>query len=272
MYIPIITGMLFDKTNKKALRLISLAILSLFVVAIIFSYTRASWVGLIAAFGLYVLLKLKIKIRTLFIGASIVGTLFIVYQSQILMDLERNKQDSSTNLTEHVKSISNVATDASNLERINRWNCAIRMFQQKPFFGYGPGTYQFKYAPFQFSYEKTIISTNAGDMGNAHSEYLGPLSESGLFGMLSMLAIVIVFYLTAIRLYYNHSDPKTKTLIISIICGMTTYFIHGLMNNFLDTDKASAPFWAFFAIIVAIDVYHKYNSSEESAGMVEKKS
>jgi len=28
------------------------------------------------------------------------------------------------------------------------------------------------------------------------------------------------------------------------------------MNNFLDTDKASVPFWSFAAIIVVLDVYH----------------
>jgi len=263
MYIPILVGMITDKSQKKAVRLISVSVLAIFVLAIIFSYTRASWVGLIAALGLWFLLKMRIKIRTLFIGVGIVLTLFVLYQSQIMMSLEQNKQDSSTNLEEHVKSISNIATDASNLERINRWNCAVRMFKEKPLFGWGPGTYQFKYAPFQFSYEKTIISTNAGDMGNAHSEYLGPLAESGVFGLLSMIAIVIVFYITSINLYYKLTDFKTKTLVISIICGLTTYFIHGLMNNFLDTDKASAPFWAFFAIIVAIDVYHKPKSDTE---------
>ena len=42
------------------------------------------------------------------------------------MDLESNKQDSSSNLTEHVESISNVSSDASNLERINRWKSAGR--------------------------------------------------------------------------------------------------------------------------------------------------
>jgi len=28
------------------------------------------------------------------------------------------------------------------------------------------------------------------------------------------------------------------------------------LNNFLDTDKASALFWGFTAAIVALDVYH----------------
>jgi hypothetical protein len=32
--------------------------------------------------------------------------------------------------------------------------------------------------------------------------------------------------------------------------------VHGFLNNFLDTDKASVPFWGFTAIIVAIDLFH----------------
>ncbi len=38
--------------------------------------------------------------------------------------------------------------------------------------------------------------------------------------------------------------------------GLITYISHGFLNNFLDTDKLSVPFWGFVAIIVALDVYH----------------
>ena len=38
---------------------------------------------------------------------------------------------------------------------------------------------------------------------------------------------------------------------------MSTYFIHGLLNNFLDSDKLAVPFWGFLAIIVAIDCFHQ---------------
>jgi hypothetical protein len=31
--------------------------------------------------------------------------------------------------------------------------------------------------------------------------------------------------------------------------------MHGIMNNFLDTDKASAPFWGFMAVLVVLDIY-----------------
>jgi hypothetical protein len=35
-----------------------------------------------------------------------------------------------------------------------------------------------------------------------------------------------------------------------------TYFIHGVLNNYLDTDKASIPFWGFMAVLVSIDIFH----------------
>jgi hypothetical protein len=37
--------------------------------------------------------------------------------------------------------------------------------------------------------------------------------------------------------------------------GLLTYFLHGLLNNFLDTDKASVPVWAFIAMLVALKLY-----------------
>src|SRR5687767_8132862 len=76
------------------------------------------------------------------------------------------------------------------LQSLNRWSAAFNMFEERPFFGWGPGTYSFRYALFQLSAHKTIISTNAGDKGNAHSEYIGPLAESGVLGLLTFLGIV----------------------------------------------------------------------------------
>jgi len=174
-----------------------------------------------------------------------------------MIQLEQNRQASSKDLAEHVKSISNVATDASNMERLNRWSCAWRMFKEKPVFGWGPGTYQFQYGPFQISREKTVISTNFGDVGNAHSEYIGPLAESGLFGTLTFLWIVIASITTGLRTYRRSKSGYVRILTLSVLLGLSTYFIHGMLNNFLDTDKASALFWGFIAILVAMDLYHR---------------
>lgn len=128
------------------------------------------------------------------------------------------------------------------------------MFREHPVFGWGPGTYMFNYAPFQRSAEKTGISTDFGNLGNAHSEYIGPLAESGLLGSLSFIIIALMSLVTGFKVYYKLSDKRLKQIILALILGFITYLIHGTLNNFLDTDKASALFWGFTAVFVALDI------------------
>ncbi|MGE5424563.1 MAG: O-antigen ligase family protein, partial [Syntrophothermus sp.] len=186
--------------------------------------------------------------------AFLVGN-FLLFQNQIFDRLEKNKQGSSANFMEHIQSISNISTDDSNLERINRWASALRMFNDRPVVGFGPGTYQFQYAPYQRAEEKTLISTNFGDKGNAHSEYIGPMAEQGLPGVIFVVLVLVFTILTGIRVYKNAKDRQVRILALVILLSLITYFLHGTLNNFLDTDKASVPFWGFIAILVSLDLY-----------------
>ena len=179
------------------------------------------------------------------------------------MSLEHNSKQSSADFKTHISSMANITSDASNLERINRWSCAIRMFEDKPVFGFGPGTYMFKYGPYQLNENRTIISTNSADGGNAHSEYLGPLSESGVLGLLTFLLIVGTVIYTAVHTYMRVNDKRLKSFVLAALVGLVTYYIHGFLNNFLDTDKLSVPFWGFTAMIVAIDIYSRQQSQEQ---------
>jgi O-antigen ligase len=256
MFIPVILGFSFNKNSTKSHRIISLAVFVLLIIAVIFSYSRAAWISLVFALGVYILIRLKVRFSWIAAAFVILVILFFSFQHQIIDTLERNEQDSSTDFVEHIKSIYNISSDASNLERINRWQAAIRMFDERPFLGWGPGTYQFLYAPFQRSKEKTIISTNAGDLGNAHSEYIGPMAEQGIFGLLTVLLIIIYSVITALKIHKKSGNYEVRLFSLLMLMGLITYFMHGFLNNFLDTDKASVPVWGFLGIIVALDIYH----------------
>jgi putative inorganic carbon (hco3(-)) transporter len=223
-------------------------------VALVLSYTRAAWISVLFAAGILGLTLLKIRFRYILV----IGVLAVVYftgqRIAIIQKMEQNRQTSSATLGEHVQSISNITTDESNLERINRWNCALRMFSERPFFGWGPGTYKFKYAPFQLSSEKTGISTDFGDRGNAHSEYIGPLAESGFFGSLSFTLVCFMSLITGFRVYSKTKDKRLKQITLGLLLGFITYLVHGTLNNFLDTDKASALFWGITAVFVSLDL------------------
>ncbi|MFM1931863.1 MAG: hypothetical protein RL226_1166, partial [Bacteroidota bacterium] len=264
MYIPVIIALLLQKKVNPLLRVMLLLVFIVLAAGTVFSYTRAAWVSLAVAAALFALMILRIQFRSIVAISLGLGAFLWVAQDDLIIMLERNQQDSSDDLAEHVESISNVSSDASNLERLNRWNCALEMFNERPLVGWGPGTYQFVYAPFQRSTDITIISTNNADGGNAHSEYLGPLSEQGILGPLLFIALIVIVSMTAFRLAYTLPSYELKSIVFASYLGWVTYIIHGVLNNYLDTDKASMPFWSFIAAIVAIDLFHQKRETEEA--------
>ena len=257
MFIPITVYFIFLKGTSKWQRFFCFILLLIFTTGLILSYCRAAWMSIAAALAIYLILKFRIKLK-LILTVLITGLLlFFTFQTSILQLLEKNNQDSSGNIGKHISSMSNISTDASNVERLNRWACVFRMFKEKPIMGWGPGTYQFEYAGYQKSYQLSTISTNLGNLGNAHSEYFGPLAESGVFGMLSVILLFSTVIYTGVNVYKRAENRNEAKLALFLTMSLVTYYIHGCLNNFLDTDKLSVPFWFFTASIVALDLYTK---------------
>ncbi len=265
MFVPIAFTYAFIVKSNLNFRVLAAVVFTILLVGTIMSFTRAAYVSLAAAvvFMLFVLFKVRKEIVAVLIIA-VLGTLY-VNQDKIAAKFENNQAVSSDDLSEHISSISNVSTDASNMERINRWKSAFRMFSERPIFGWGPGTYMFLYAPFQKPHDKTIISTNNGDLGNAHSEYIGPLAESGIFGAVIVLLLVLITLITGVSTFYALDDPKLKALCMAALMGLITYWVHGFLNNFLEMDKAACPVWGFSALLVILQRYYVPKSSKQLA-------
>jgi O-antigen ligase len=260
--VPLVFGLYFSKKHAPLVQLTIIGLITITMVGLFFSYTRAAWLSIIAALMVLAAIKLKIKFSILATIAVIGGITLFASWDEIQMELERNKFEHTTEeFGEKLQSATNVTTDASNLERLNRWACAIEMFYERPFFGFGPGTYAFEYARFQEPENTTIISTNFGDMGNAHSEYLGPLSEMGVLGLVAILGIVAAIFYKGITLYqlWPAEDKEMRTIILAMILSLVTYFVHGILNNYLDTDKAAVPIWTICAIFIAQEYHLKTN-------------
>lgn len=256
IYLILALTYIFLPGVKKNRKLLIIGVVALLSVALMLSNCRAAWVSIIAALAVLMCVLLRIKFRWVAATLLVLVGLFFAFQNQIIDALEKNNQDASGDLVENIQSITNISTDASNLERINRWQSAFRLFNERPVFGWGPGTYQFVYAPYQMSKEKTIISTNAGDGGNAHSEYFGPLAEQGLVGSLLVVALVIVTVYCGLTTYKRSKNKKAKVLVLGATLAFISYFVHGFLNNFMDTDKLAVPVWSLAALITAIDVFY----------------
>ena len=74
-------------------------------------------------------------------------------------------------------------------------------------------------------------------------------------GVALISLLFLTTFATGVRVYRTARDPHTARLALAFTLSLLTYYIHGFFNNFLDTDKLSVPFWAFTAVIVALDIY-----------------
>src|SRR6056300_1757458 len=217
------------------------------VSGVLFSTSRAALWSLVFMLGIYVLLQLPVVLRLL-------GPLAIVVAFVGLGGMEKldeafayndyESHDPQASLVEKSMSVTNVQSDASNIERLNRWVSALRMFEERPYFGFGPGTYQFTYIPFQekrLENRLTVTNPNApppGSGGTAHSELLLQLSENGILTPLIFLFMWMRWW------YFGFFSIARESSLLPLFLGLSTYFFHMQFNNFLNQPVFAFLFWA----------------------------
>jgi len=235
---------------------------ALLFAAIMFSFTRGAWLGIVGAFGWFGVLFFWARFKWLIISVGGFAVVFFALQLQFDSDEVASEEHPKT-LSQRVKSIMNTKTDASNAERVNRWASALRMIKERPLMGFGPGAFAKTYAPYQRAAEMTYVSTRRGDVGSTHNELLLAASEMGIPGALLMLLLYIVSIRSAALGYLRNRTWERRLPYAVAFCGLLTFYVHGVVNNFLDQDKVAIPVYCCLAAIVAMDTFHRQAPTPE---------
>ena len=224
-----------------------------------YTYCRAGWISFVISSFVVLAVHFGLRFKGLLFAIISVLVLMFMFQTEIAETIKQNKADSNAknaNIEQQTKSVTNITSDQSNAERLNRWSCAWRMFLDKPFFGHGPGTYQFEYLSYQKKSEMTRISVTSaynikkGKGGTAHSEYLLLLAENGLFSVLIYIFSIFMVMYYALNVLTNAHEAQTKIKVMIVFFGFCTYNLHAFFNNFLDTDKAALLYYTSIAAII----------------------
>jgi O-antigen ligase len=152
------------------------------------------------------------------------------------------------------KMLDEMKKDVAILERFNRFACALRMAQERPLTGFGPGTFQFQYVPFQKEEEMTRISTKKpvlekspdtyGRGGGVHSEFFQALSEAGWPGFMLWTLLVFAILKAGFKRFFQEKNKENQRIALALTLSLLTFFLHGLVNNMLHDGRIAALFWA----------------------------
>ena len=118
MFIPVMVCFWFMRSVSKIMKLYAAFLFCVFIMAIILSFARAGWLSLTVALGILLTIFLRIKFKTLLIPFASLAIVFFTFQTEILMALSKNSTDAEGGFENNIESISNISTDASNLERL----------------------------------------------------------------------------------------------------------------------------------------------------------
>ncbi len=223
----------------RARKLFALTALGLGVAALVLTFSRGAWMGLVAEASVILLLlavratrawpllwRRLFPLLLLLSGAA----LFVVLVTQVeplrvrVMSLVAGRQDSSNNF------------------RINVWLAALDMVQARPWLGIGPGNDAFNQIYPLFQQPKF----------NALSAYSIPLElavEAGIPGLLAGIGLLLTSLRSATSLWRSDSCFSLPALAaIAVIAGLT---VQGLTDTIFFRPEVQLSGWFCIATLAA---------------------
>ncbi|MBU0707714.1 O-antigen ligase family protein [Patescibacteria group bacterium] len=225
------------KPNKTFLLGIGLLLLILLL-----TYTRGAWIGL----AIYLILTGLFWYRKLLLIISgIIVVIMLIFPT--VNQFTFNEYNFDLYQIPIVERLTDDSEESSVDWRIKVWTEMSRKIEDRPYFGYGLGT-------FPFLREQMIkgffISTEA------HNDYLRLTIEVGIIGLLIYLIILLKNIFNLIKSYINSTYQHNKIWFLGAIGLALAFMFMSFFDNIL---QGTAVMWAFWAFMAAINNLHKFN-------------
>lgn len=233
---------------KQAWRNLSYASALINLLIIILLMTRSVWFGLIMASvstlviffvtGLYKKAD-KEKLKPL------VRPIIVVSAMGLFVFLGVLFADSNKTVSSHIKEGTDF-TSGNTFHRLHLWNKTMDLALEQPLTGVGAGNWKIDIVK-----KGTSISSGMGwkNAVRAHSDYLWVFSESGIFGILTYLALFILPWLFIIKYIKKSEDPDksiTMLLLFFAIVGYSTYSMFSFPKERIEHQIMINTIFAFF--------------------------
>lgn len=213
LVLPIVFGLSFygnTRGEKRWLQLSSLIIL----IAIIFSYARGVWLGLIVGTIFMAILRSR-KLLLVVIAGIIVGSMFLVFLPSSRF---------TRRVLETFKSKRPVG------DRIYFWEGSLKIIRDYPITGLGWEGFRLVYPRYKPAEGRQLVS-------HAHNNFVDVAIDSGLLGLGIFIWLLVTIYKVGFHIFKELGDGYFKGIAWGFLGSLTAFLIAGLSQyNFGDSE------------------------------------
>ncbi len=193
------------------------------------TFSRGSWVGLLASGALMILLSPKRK----YIAAAMAGFLVLLLLIPVVRDRAMY-----------------TFQDGGDASRFEIWSGTLDMVGDAPFLGQGVGTYMSRFP--EYIEDKGIQY--------AHNSYLQMWAEIGTFGLISFLVFMGSIMLRGVRLFVRRppgvlsagKEGLNYFVLLGLLCGLFGFLTHSFFDTQFYSLQQSVLMWFLFGLMSAL--------------------
>lgn len=217
-------------------RIIYLAATIAMYLAFTFTYSRGATLGLASGFavlGLGLLFnrfkekKINFDLKILAVTALVLIGINIYFGSALTrFKLEGSGIAARPSIVQAPSGgtqLENGGTESGQI-RLIVWQGAWEIFKAYPILGSGVETFAYSYYQYRPS-AHNLVSEWDFLYNKAHNEYLNYLATTGAFGILTYMAMILVFLLWVARVVLMNKKHQPNLLIITLAAGYVSYLI-----------------------------------------------
>ncbi len=256
-----------DKFTDGIVRIFALVNAVFYLVVIMISQTRGTWLAAIMGWIVFlvslIIIKFFKKIDFAYKRSTKIWILTFVLLSIIVVFVYSGNNvftQGKISVAKRFETINSqflsAETDTSK-QRIMAWTSAWREFKMSPMFGTGVGTYKFytNYALGDIQKDKPTFIASWKNYNRAHNDYIQTLSEMGLVGFSMLLIIIgtlIYGYFLVLR---KERNPEKLILFLLLITAALVSTIHSAVSFPLHLSPNSLLYTFLLSVIFGKYLY-----------------
>lgn len=237
LVLPVVIGLSFYSKTGREKRWLQLSIL-IILIAIIFSYGRAVWVGLIGGLILMAILRNKRLLLSIVAGIIVCSIFILIFPS--------------SHFTHRVVGTLKSRNPVGN--RIEFWEGSLRIIRDYPITGLGWEGFRFAYPRYKSAKGRQLVC-------HAHNNFVDVAVDSGFLGLGIFLWLLITIYKVGFHIFKELEDGYFKGIAWGFLGSLTAFLIAGLTQyNFGDSEVVML-FYFLLAMVMVIPRIGKSNKS-----------